>query len=220
MLSGHYAVGLGLKAVDRSVPLWVLFVGAQIVDIAFLVFVLLDVEHLRIIPGFTKVYPLDMYHFPYSHGLIMVPFWCAIAVLLYGVMKRLTLRSIVVVSIAVSSHWFLDFLVHPKDLPLVYGSVKVGLSLWNLPVVSVLVESVLVVVAILCFLKVNVNHNLDDNRKIYYSFGCTILIVLVLINIVMPFYPTPKSTLEVCIVGLLTFAVFPAWAYYFEYKTK
>jgi len=217
MLSGHYAVGLGLKSVDRTIPLWFLFIATQLVDIAFMVLVLFDIEHLRIIPGYTKIYPLDMYHFPYSHGLLMVPFWCLLAIVLYRAINRLTTKSVIIISIAVSSHWFLDYLVHPKDLPLIFSSTKVGMSLWNQPITSILLETILVIVALACFLTINTPNNRKGIQRnhVYILSLCTLLIIL---NVVMPFYPTPKSILEVCIVGLCLFAIFPLSAYYFEPK--
>jgi len=40
------------------------------------------------------------------------------------------------VATAVFSHWVLDFLVHRPDLPLYDNAAKVGLGLWNRPVLA------------------------------------------------------------------------------------
>jgi len=48
---GHYAPALVGKAVEPRVPLWMLFVAVQLVDIAWVVLVLLGVERVRIVPG-------------------------------------------------------------------------------------------------------------------------------------------------------------------------
>lgn len=38
------------------------------------------------------------------------------------------------------SHWFVDFIVHTPDLPLLIGTYHVGLGLWKLPYLSFAVE--------------------------------------------------------------------------------
>jgi predicted membrane channel-forming protein YqfA (hemolysin III family) len=45
-----------------------------------------------------------------------------------------------VLALAATSHWFLDFLVHRPDLPLWGNSHHVGLALWNQPVTAFLLE--------------------------------------------------------------------------------
>ena len=70
MFIGHYAPAL-LLATDRLAPrLGPLFIAAQLVDIAFFVFVLLGVEHLRLVPGITTMNAMDLYDMPITHSLI------------------------------------------------------------------------------------------------------------------------------------------------------
>src|SRR5690606_39524272 len=70
MFVGHYAVSYAGKSRARSVPLWHLFVAVQFLDILWGLFVLVGVEHVRIVPGITAASPLDLYHNPYAHSLV------------------------------------------------------------------------------------------------------------------------------------------------------
>ncbi len=70
MFVGHYAASFVAKTVDKRIPLWVLFIAAQAVDVFWAVLVLLGVEKVRIAPGITASNPLDLYYFPYTHSLV------------------------------------------------------------------------------------------------------------------------------------------------------
>src|SRR5256886_13511425 len=70
MFVGHYGVSLAAKRGDRSIPLWVLFLAVQLLDVFWSLFVLLGVEKVRIVPGITASNPLDLYYMPYTHSLV------------------------------------------------------------------------------------------------------------------------------------------------------
>lgn len=212
MLAGHYAVGLGLKTFDRSIPLWFLFIVVELVDIFFMLFVLLDIEHMRITLGFTKTYPLDMYHFPVTHSLVMVPIWCLVGLFLYQLFSSsFTKKAIALVSIAIASHWFLDLIVHPPELPIFWDSIKVGFSLWNQPIISILLEISLVGGGLFLYLK-SILKRENVNRTLIWVIG----LILILLTIFMPYYPPPKSVSEAAIVGLILFFIIPIVAYFAE----
>ena len=61
MFVGHYAVSFAMRREEKSVPLWVWLVAVQWMDIVWSVLVLLGVEKLRILPGFTEANALDLY---------------------------------------------------------------------------------------------------------------------------------------------------------------
>jgi hypothetical protein len=44
MFIGHYGVSFAAKAIKPSIPLWVLFLAAQIVDVFWAIIVLLGIE--------------------------------------------------------------------------------------------------------------------------------------------------------------------------------
>ena len=68
---------------------------------------------------------------PWSHGLFMSLIWSILfAMVAYLAFKDR--RTSVVLGVVVFSHWILDFIVHPGELPLLFkGSSTVGLGLWT-----------------------------------------------------------------------------------------
>ena len=69
MFIGHYGPAFGLKPLCKPVPLWLLFIAVQWLDVGWALLVLGGIEKLRIVPGFTEGSPLDLYYMPYTHGL-------------------------------------------------------------------------------------------------------------------------------------------------------
>jgi hypothetical protein len=75
---------------------------------------------------------LDLYYMPYTHSLLGVLCWSALA---YAVCQFIPAlrgkRTGLILAAAVFSHWILDLIVHRPDLSL-YDSVgKMGFGLWN-----------------------------------------------------------------------------------------
>lgn len=144
MFVGHYGVSFAAKSVDRSIPLWVLFIAVQLLDVIWAPLVLLGIEKVRIVSGITASNPLDLYYMPYTHGLLAAITWSCLGALAYGFFFRpASSRSSVIVGLAVFSHWILDFIVHRPDLPLYDNSAKVGLGLWNAPAIALSLEALL-----------------------------------------------------------------------------
>ena len=69
MFVGHYGVAFGAKPLTPTVPLWVYFIAVQWLDVVWSILVLLGIEKLHIVPGFTEANALDLYYMPYTHGL-------------------------------------------------------------------------------------------------------------------------------------------------------
>ena len=88
MFVGHYGVSFAAKKGDASVPLWVLFVAVQLLDFAWAPLVLLGVERVRIVPGFTRTNALDLYYMPYTHSLVAAILWSAAAFAVYRLAAR------------------------------------------------------------------------------------------------------------------------------------
>src|SRR6266516_2409047 len=137
MFVGHYGVSFAAKKAEPSIPLWVLFIAVQLLDVLWAPFVLLGLEKVRIVPGITASNPLDLYYMPYTHSLVAALFWSCVGALAYRLIARpARRRTSVVVGFAVFSHWILDLVVHRPDLPLYDNSAKLGLGLWNAPALA------------------------------------------------------------------------------------
>src|SRR5690348_6097701 len=118
MFVGHYSVAFAAKTDRNKIPLWVLFIAVQFLDYIWATLVLLGIEKLRVIKGFTAGSMLDSYFHPYSHSLPMAIVWSAIAAVIYKGIRRANASNTaaVVVGIAAFSHWVLDLIAHPRDL--------------------------------------------------------------------------------------------------------
>ena len=145
MFVGHYGVSFAAKRVAPAVPLWVLFIAVQLLDVFWAPFILLGIEKARIVPGITASNPLDLYYMPYTHSLVAALLWSGGAVFAYRLFawRRREGSAAFVVGLAVLSHWILDLLVHRPDLPLYDDTAKVGLGLWNVPGVAFALEAAL-----------------------------------------------------------------------------
>jgi hypothetical protein len=133
MFVGHYGISYAAKRAAPAVPLWLLFIAVQLLDVVWSPLVLLGIEKVRIVPGFTATNPLDLYYMPYTHGLVAALLWSAAAFVAYKLLARSAdaRRGAVIVGLAVFSHWILDLVVHRPDLPLYGNSAKVGFGLWD-----------------------------------------------------------------------------------------
>jgi hypothetical protein len=129
---GHYSVSFAGRAAEKRIPLWLLFIAVQFIDVLWSIFVLLGVEKVRIVPGITVSNALDLYYMPYTHSLLGVLFWSALAFVVCQMVPQLRgKRTGLIMAAAVFSHWILDLIVHRPDLPL-YDSVgRMGFGLWN-----------------------------------------------------------------------------------------
>jgi hypothetical protein len=152
MFIGHFALGFAAKRVSPRVPLAALFAAAQFADLLWPVLVAAGLEVVRIDPGNTASTPLDFVSYPYSHSLLALVLWG----LLFGWIGQKAVRGrhvFVTIFALVVSHWVLDFLVHRPDLPLYPGSVKLGLGLWNAPVLERGVEIVMYAAGLLVYVR-------------------------------------------------------------------
>src|SRR5882724_10588437 len=83
MFVGHYSVAFAAKSEKNKIPLWILFIAVQFLDYIWATLVLLGIEKVRVIKGFTAGSMLDSYFHPYSHSLIGAIIWSGVAALIY-----------------------------------------------------------------------------------------------------------------------------------------
>jgi hypothetical protein len=147
MFIGHYGPAFALKPLRKPMPLWVLFLAVQWLDIGWSLLVLAGIEKFRVVPGFTEGSPFDLYYMPYTHGLIgALLLSLLLGAIVAAVMRDAPLRVALVVAGAAFSHWLLDLLVHVPDLPLYDNVLKVGFGLWRYIWISLPLELLLLVI--------------------------------------------------------------------------
>ncbi len=175
MFVGHYSVAFAVKSEQNKIPLWILFVAVQFLDYIWATLVLLGIEKLRVIKGFTAGSMLDSYYHPYSHSFVAALIWSAVAGAIYKAVWDGKTSNAVLVGLAVFSHWILDFLAHPRDLAIYDNTWKVGLGLWNYRGLEFGLEIGLLVVGVLLYLWRN---TLSILRKIaVIGFGVVLIVV-------------------------------------------
>lgn len=152
MLVGHLGAGLVAKAVAPRVGLGTLVAAAFLLDILLWLFVILHIEG-AVVPGDFPERHMLAFSFPWSHGLIMALFWSAAAAFVWtwsGGEGRYFAFAPAVIAATTFSHWILDWLVHPPELPIWAGSEAFGLGIGQ-PVALVL-EMVIAAAGLAAFL--------------------------------------------------------------------
>jgi len=206
MFIGHYGPAFLVKRADRTIPLWVLFVAVQFLDVLWAPFVLLGIEKVRIVPGFTKASPLDLYYMPYTHGLLTAIGWSIVFGGAYQLIARpSTARASILVGLAVFSHWVLDFLVHRPDLPLYDNSAKVGLGLWNIPTIELPLEALLLLGAMWWCYRENLRRAIGT-----FVFG-VLLVALQVYSFFAPPPPTDKAMAATAFISYIVLAIVIWW---------
>lgn len=214
MFVGHYGPALAAKATKKSVPLWVLFLAVQLLDVFWSIFVMLGIEKVRIVPGITATNPLDLYYMPYTHSFVAAILWSVGSSVVYRSFRRGDgWMGAGLVGGAVFSHWVLDLLVHRPDLALYDDTMKVGLGLWNYPVVSSALEIAFLFGGIYLYYRAT-KPVTPGGRYGMVLFGFVMLGVQGLAF----FGPTPASADGAAVEALLSYLLFAGVAFWLEKK--
>jgi hypothetical protein len=211
---GHYGPSLAAKAAKNAIPLWVLFIAVQLLDVFWGILVLLGIEKVRIVPGITATNPLDLYYMPYTHSLLGALAWSTAAGIAYYLVRKADgLSAAALVGAAVFSHWVLDWLVHRPDLPLYDNSFKVGLGLWNYPVFGFLLEMAVLFGGM--YLYMNTTRQVAPGGR----FGIVIFgFVMLAFQAYVFFGPPPTSDKAAAILSLFFYFAFAGIAFWLERK--
>lgn len=203
MFVGHYGVSFAVKRADPSIPLWVLFIAVQLLDVFWAPFILLGIERVRIVPGITASNPLDLYYMPYTHSIVAAVLWSLAALVVYRLFARAgpVRKAALLVALAVFSHWVFDFIVHRPDLPLYDNTAKVGLGLWDFPVIAFALEAALLFGGMWLYLT-----TAPVRRVNVAVFG----LVMLAIQAYVFFGPPPVSDKAIAWTALAAYTVFAA----------
>ncbi|HUG52565.1 MAG TPA: hypothetical protein VMR21_03155 [Vicinamibacteria bacterium] len=208
MFVGHYGPSFAAKRVDPTLPLWLLFIAVQFLDVVWAPLVLLGIEKVRIVPGITRSNPLDLYYMPYTHSLVAAIAWSvSFAAVHWLATGRRRTASSALLGAAVFSHWLLDLVVHRPDLPLFDNAAKVGLGLWNRPVLAFGLEAFLLLGGIAWCARKGLVHLW---RAV--AFG----LVMAAVQAAVFFGPPPASPRAAALTALTAYAVFAAIIHWIE----
>ena len=196
MFIGHFGAAFAAQRLAPAAGLGVLFLAAQFVDLLWPTLLLMGVERVAIVPGITRVTPLDFEHYPVSHSLVAVAGWGLLLGAAYYALFRKA-RAAVIVGALVLSHWVLDLVVHRPDLPLVPGGVeRLGLGLWNSLPATLAVELALLGVG--CWLYTRATRPADSAGRWGFVGLVAFLLVIQAANVLGP---PPPSVAAIAWVG-------------------
>lgn len=203
MFIGHYGAALAIRSADDSPSLGKLFIAVQWVDVLFTIFVLVGLEKIRIVPGFTEYNSYDLVFMPYTHSVVAHVVWAALAMLAARFLVKWSWRASGLLALAVFSHLLLDLPMHTPDMPLAGDdTTKLGFGLWNNLPVAMAVELTAFLVGLGLFLR-----RFGSTRRLW-----EFLIALLAILIATPFLPAPGSDTEFAVQGLVAYLLLAAWA--------
>jgi hypothetical protein len=198
---GHYSVSFAGKRWQPTVPLWVLFLAVQLLDVFWGLFVLLGIENVRIVPGITKSNPLDLYYMPYTHSLPAAFAWAILATLAYRTWRgSSSVLAALVVGAAVLSHWFLDLIMHRPDLPLLGNRFKVGFGLWNDPPLALVLELIVLLAGVVAYDRSRAARGVRTRARIWVFAA-----VLMGVQTAVMFGPLPDSAAGVALTALASY---------------
>ncbi len=188
-----------------------LFLACQFADLLWPTLLLLGIEHVEIEPGNTAFTPLNFVSYPYSHSLVMLLAWSAVLALACRMMRGGTARAALVVAGLVFSHFVLDFITHRPDLPItISGPTKVGLGLWNAPVATLIIESLMLVIGVLVYGTTRRKQGRETGTALWVLVG-----VLVAMFFANAFGPPPPTVMTIAVAGHALW-LFVAWAYWVD----
>ena len=209
MFIGHFAVGLLSKKNDELPSLAMMFLAVQLLDLIWPILVLFGIETLSIDPGNTKLTHLNFEFYPYSHSLLAAFVWSILLGFCYFFFTKNRGGSIILGGL-VMSHWILDLITHIPDLPLSpFSETKVGLGLWNFPIIEIVLEVLLFGLGAFLYFK-------SSNFKRKTSFWILIAFLLV-VHLMNLLGPPPPDTMAVAWSANLMWLII-LWAWWIEKK--
>ncbi|HSS44317.1 MAG TPA: hypothetical protein VLO07_03160 [Thermoanaerobaculia bacterium] len=209
MFVGHFGVGLAAKKLAPRVSLGTLLMSVQFADLLWPVFLVLGVEHVRIVPGLMKASALDLYDYPVSHSLVALAGW-AIVFAAASFFFRRDRTAALLLAAGVLSHWPLDVLMHRPDVPVFARGPYRGLGLWDSLPATLAVEGILYAAGIGIYLKAT---RAKDRIGVYALWA--LLVLLAVFWLVSLFGPPPQDEKTLAWGGLTAWLFIP-WAYWID----
>jgi hypothetical protein len=209
MFLGHVGLAFAAKRVAPKTSLGTLLLATNFADCLWPIFLVLGWESVRIVPGITKMTPLD-FTYPWSHSLLMDAVWAIGLALIYFAVRRYRAGALVIAA-GVLSHWVLDWISHRPDMPLTpWSQQKYGLGLWNSMAGTVAAELALFFGGLWLYLA---GTRSKDRTGRYALLAFAILVVILWIGAV--FGPPPPSV-KALQWSALSIWLLILWAYWID----
>jgi membrane-bound metal-dependent hydrolase YbcI (DUF457 family) len=210
MFIGHFGLAFAAKRLAPRVSIGTTIFAAEFLDSVWPLLVLAGVERVEIVPGITRMTPLDFVYYPWSHSLAMSIVWGALFALSYWLVRRRRGDALLLGAIVVS-HWLLDWVVHRPDLPLYPGEIeRHGLGLWNSVGATLGVELALFAAGIFLYLR---STRALDRIGTYAFWG--LVATLVVSYAGATFGPPPPSVHALALTSLIGYLMV-AWGWWID----
>ncbi len=174
MFIGHYGIGLALKKVEPRLSLGLLILGAIMLDILFGLFLLVGIEHAKIVPDATVVSPFEFYDYPFSHSAVGAVMWATAGFLAYWLWptgdRMHRKRPAFILAVAIFFHFILDVISHTPDMTIIgNNSPSLGLSLWNSLAGTMIVELGILFIGIALYM--SATKSVSSSGKYGFAFS-------------------------------------------------
>ena len=196
MFIGHIGAGLALKKFDPDINAGWLVGSALLLDILLWIFVFAGVENVLVPPDYNTRHYL-FFEFPFTHSLVAAFLW---SIVCFGLTKGVTRRKLAswIILAAVFSHFILDVLVHPSQIPTLGSqSPKLGLGLWDMLYLELTIEVLLLSSGFWVFLKSS-----SIRRRNQYILGIVLVLVTAITVVGQLMGPAPESSFQVAFSSL------------------
>lgn len=146
MLAGHIGIAAGTKRWVPEIPLWVLLLASFSLDILMVILWGFGIERLSLPNDGHGGYGKLVYEIDWSHSFTGTLALCFIVLIMAS--RWWGARGGFALAVVIFLHWFLDLLVHKGSLPMTPGNIgglpRVGLGLWDAPIVVIVLEFALI----------------------------------------------------------------------------
>ncbi len=216
MFIGHLGVGLALKKAEPRFNAGWYFVAVLFLDLLLWALVIAGLERVNI-PSAESGQKYMTFVFPYSHSLTGCIVWSLLlGAIAFAISKKYgRLKAGLIFGAGVFSHFVLDFIVHPPELPLAgNNSARLGLGLWNNLYLALLVELALLIIGMTLYYRATI----PKSRLGKYGMGVLLILLTILAFAGQLSGPPPSSGLQIAISSEVTLVVLIAMVYWLDGK--
>ncbi len=151
MFVGHFALGVATKKLAPTMPIWILFLAPQFMDLLFAPLVAIGLESFE--PGPYGHLTLNIL---YTHSLVGALAIAAVAYWIGNSFWKSSRGGIILASLSFS-HWILDVMVHRPDMPILPGNLGnfplLGFGLWDFEYGVFATEVVMAIIAVILYFR-------------------------------------------------------------------
>jgi hypothetical protein len=211
MLVGHFAVGLAAKRIQPAISVGTLVLASMLADLLWCIFMLAGIEQVQFKPGLGAANYFAASNIVFSHSLLMDALWAG---LLAGAwfLGRRSLAGAWVIFGAVLSHWLLDWISHPPDMPLSPGVDRhLGLGLWRSIPASLIVEGGFWALAVIVYARAT---HPKSRIGVYVYWSVAAFFTLAWYNNLAG--PPPPNPRTAPMASFVFFSLAVAWAYWID----